>query len=108
MLNFRYDAASTINNKYAFVSGGHPEHIVGTTIDRYSFEFNKWDRINVELPKALHRHIMFYHELNKIVIIGGVGSKKIMMLEIQETVVIERGVRLPNNGQNDTFKLRIS
>jgi hypothetical protein len=88
MYYVRHDAAACtgLDAKYIFVFGGLPLNPTGNTIERYSISVNKWELLNVALPRPMARIGLFPITNRQIAILGGSASHWIFLFRIEDNV----------------------
>jgi hypothetical protein len=69
-----------LDEKYILVFGGEGKS--GRSIERYSFEFDKWEVLSVGLPAFFINAGLFLYEKNKVLVLGGKASEMVLVLEM--------------------------
>lgn len=84
----RKNASATLffQDCFIFVFGG--EERSGRSIERYSFQFDKWEVLTVILPCEFVNPALFVFDNNKIALLGGRNSEKVLVIE-QDSYVKE-------------------
>ena len=84
----RHDSAActALESRYIFVLGGHPLNTSGTTIEKYSIQFNRWELLNVRMPRPLAKLSVFPISNKRIAILGGSGSHWVFTLRMEDNL----------------------
>jgi hypothetical protein len=82
----RHNAAvSTLqNDEYIYLIGGFALEVVGQSLERYSFTFDKWEHIDLRFPTYMLNVAIFQIDQNKIAILSGRFTKACYILEVDD------------------------
>ncbi|CAG9321728.1 unnamed protein product [Blepharisma stoltei] len=77
-------SACTFNNeKFMLIIGGLPENAAGNSIERYSFEFNRWQLLELRLPNVVINPALYQVSPTKLAIFGGRISDNVFIFETE-------------------------
>jgi hypothetical protein len=96
---------AALGNDFLFVCGGEPVHPAGTTIERYSVKFNRWELLGLTLPRPLARVGLFPITNRRIALLGGSGLNTVFILNVNDVLSFD-GVSFSNQVERDTYTLQ--
>lgn len=96
---------SALGNEYIFVFGGEPLSPAGTSIEKYSVRFNRWELLSINLPLPLSKIAVFPITNRRIALLGGSETNNVFILNINDTLSFD-GLNYTTQDQKETYTLK--
>ncbi|CAG9335674.1 unnamed protein product [Blepharisma stoltei] len=86
MIHGRFEPVAALMHceEYLYVIGGYPQDMVGTTLERFCFEKDNWEAIEILFPLPMINPAIFPVSVNKLALFGGRFSQSIYIFELCE------------------------